>query len=318
MTKIQERPFRNDVRRHGSEAFVVTRLTSSENKLMKNSKSRGQKKKSAKDEELIVIDEKNGLIFESEQALDGYFNSHIVELEKQYLSHRKSSDFSDKTQIKLEKHLDEVLESPDRIWKDEKTFPDLPLHIYTKEIQAKSQDFMYIAICYVTVDDQIPTFVLTHFPTKDKELHKFFKRGELIYDKVFEKVADGALEGDSLLESDGLAIGLYMSMLKVRSDSDIPQAQFKDYADLRESTIEEPDEIWRKSDLNGHQMVVFIKEFPDHATSDLTYVVATIEDEEQAVHTLLFSFPTNDATLVDRYRMGENLQAEEVVQESSH
>ncbi len=300
------------------KADVVTTSSSSENKSMKNSKSRGQKKKSAKDEELIVIDEKTGLIFESEKALDGYFMNHIDELENQYSSKRKSTDFSDKTQLKLEKHLEEVLAAPDRIWKDTKTFPDLVLHIYTKEIQAKSQDFIYIAICYVTVDEQTPTFVLTHFPTKDKELHKYFKRGELIYDKVFEKVADGALEGDSLLESDGLAMGLYLSMLKVRSDQDIPQSEFKNFADLRESTIEEPDEIWRKSDLNGHQMVVFIKEFPDHPTSDLTYIVATVEDEGQAVHTLLFSFPTNDATLVDRYRMGENLQAEEVVQESSH
>ncbi len=285
---------------------------------MKNSKSRGQKKKTAKEQELIVIDEKAGLIFESEDALDGYFINHIEVLEGEYMLKRKSTDFSDKTQIKLEKHLEEVLAAPDRIWKDATSFPDLVLHIYTKEIQAKSQDFIYIAICYVTVDEQTPTFVLTHFPTKDQELHKHFKRGELIYDKVFEKVADGALEGDSLLEADGLAMGLYLSMLKVRSDSDIPQIEFKNYADLRESTIEDPDEIWRKSDLNGHQMVVFIKEFPDHATSDLTYVVATIEDEGQAVHTLLFSFPTNDATLVDRYRMGENLQAEEVIQESSH
>lgn len=301
-----------------SKANVVTFFSSRENKVMKNSKSRGQKKKSAKEEELIVIDEKAGLIFESDDALDGYFIHYIEELEKQYSAQRKSSDFSDKTQIKLEKHLEEVLMAPDRIWKDAKTFPDLTLHIYTKEIPAKSQDFIYIAICYVTIDEQVPTFVLTHFPTKDKELHKFFKRGELIYDKVFEKVADGALEGDSLLEADGLAMGLYLSMLKVRSDQDIPQSEFKNFADLRETTIEEPDEIWRKSDLNGHQMVIFIKEFPDHATHDLTYIVATVEDEGQAIHTLLFSFPTNDATLVDRYRMGENLQAEEVVQESSH
>jgi hypothetical protein len=36
------------------------------------------------------------------------------------------------------------------------------------------------------------------------------------------------------------------------------------------------------------------------------------------VHSLLFSFPTSDTYLLDRYRQGENLQAEEVVQESSH
>ena len=285
---------------------------------MKNSKSRGQKKKAAKDEDLIVIDEAAGLIFESEKALDGYFTSYINKLEEDYSAHRKPSDFSDKTQIKLEKHLEEVLAAPDQIWKDTKSFSDLALHVFMKDIQTKSQDFVYIAICYVTVDDQVPTFVLTHFPTKDQELHQFYKKGELIYDKVYEKVVEGAIEGDSLLEADGLAIGLYTSMLKVRSEQDIPQSEFKNFADLRDSTIEEPDEIWRKPDQNGHQLVIFIKEFPDHPTSDLTYIVATVEEEGQSVHTLLFSFPTTDPTLVDRYRMGENLQAEEVVTESSH
>jgi hypothetical protein len=285
---------------------------------MKNSKSRAQKKKSAKDEDLIVIDEKEGLIFESEKELDGYFGRYIDQLEEQYSNHRKSTDFSDKTQIKLEKYLEELLAGPDQIWKDSTTFPDLILHIYMKEFQTKSQDFVYIAICYVTVEDQVPTFVLTHFPTKDAEMHEYFKRGELIYDQMYEKVVEGAIEGDSLLEADSLAMGLYLSMLKVRSEQDIPQSEFKNFADLRESTIEEPDEIWRKSDLNGHQLVIFIKEFPDHATHDLSYIVATIEEEGQSVHTLLFSFPTTDPTLVDRYRMGENLQAEEVVTESSH
>ncbi len=301
-----------------SKADVVGGDRSRENKFMKNSKSRGQKKKSAKDQELIVIDEKMGLIFESEKALDGYFGPYIDALEKQYTEHRKSSDFTDKTQIKLEKHLEEVLAAPDQVWKDEKMFKDLTLHIYMKDIQTKSQEFVYIAICYVTEEDQVPTFVLTHFPTKDQELYEYYKRGELLYDKVYEKVVEGAVDGDSLLEGDSLAIGLYLSMMKVRSEQDIPQSEFKNYADLREATIEEPDEIWRKSDLNGHQLVIFIKEFPDHATPDLAYIVATIEEEGQSIHTLLFSFPTTDPTLVDRYRTGENLQAEEVVQESSH
>ncbi|MBO9668798.1 MAG: peptidase, partial [Bdellovibrio sp.] len=66
-------------------------------------------------------------------------------------------------------------------------------------------------------------------------------------------------------------------------------------------------------------LVCFIKEFPDHETAkDLTYIAVTQEDEETNVHSLLFSFPTTDSTLADRYRQGENLQAEEVSQESSH
>ncbi len=285
---------------------------------MKNSKSRAKRKKSPKDEELIVIDEKLGLIFESERELHLYFNAYIEKLEQDYLSFRTKEDFSDRAQIKLEKHLEETLDLPDQIWKDEETFKDLVVHIFMKEIHTKSQDFTYIAICYVTVEDQTPTFVLMHFPSKDVQLISKYKNGELVYDKIYEKVVEGALEGDSLLEGDPLAVGLYLSMLKVRSDQDIPQSEFKNFFDLREPSIEEADEIWRKSDIDGNTMVTFIKEFPDHSVSDLTYLVVTIEDESNGVHTLLYSFPTTDPTLVDRYRMGENLQAEEVVQESSH
>jgi hypothetical protein len=47
-------------------------------------------------------------------------------------------------------------------------------------------------------------------------------------------------------------------------------------------------------------------------------MVVTEEDTEAQVNSLLFSFPTKDETLVDRYRQGENLEAEEVATESSH
>lgn len=127
------------------------------------------------------------------------------------------------------------------------------------------------------------------------------------------------MEGDALGEGDPLAMGLYMAMLTVRSEKDIPQDKFHEFADLREDTIENADEIWRKNDLDGNILVSFIKEFPDHETTkDLTYIAVTQEDEESNVHSLLFSFPTTDQSLADRYRQGENLQAEEVSQESAH
>ena len=56
----------------------------------------------------------------------------------------------------------------------------------------------------------------------------------------------------------------------------------------------------------------------DEQNADLHYVVVTIEDTPSSSHALLFSFPTGDKNLLDRYRHGENLQAEEVVQEASH
>lgn len=107
-------------------------------------------------------------------------------------------------------------------------------------------------------------------------------------------------------------------MLTLRSEKDLPETEFHSLEHLRESTIEEADEIWRSNDLNGNTLVTFIKSCPDEGKGDVSYVVVTIEDTESSSHALLFSFPSIDQTLVDRYRHGENLQAEEVVQEASH
>ena len=85
---------------------------------------------------------------------------------------------------------------------------------------------------------------------------------------------------------------------------------------MRFDALEDADEIWRSSDSLGNVLVSFIKEFGDE--EEFSYIVVTVEDAPSGSHALLFSFPTRDRGLVDRYRHGENLQAEEVVQESSH
>ena len=105
-------------------------------------------------------------------------------------------------------------------------------------------------------------------------------------------------------------------MLLLRSDKDFAEDEFGAFSECRETTLEDADEIWRSSDSLGNVLVSFIKEFGDE--EEFTYIVVTVEDAPSGSHALLFSFPTRDKGLVDRYRHGENLQAEEVVQESSH
>ncbi len=267
-----------------------------------------------KDQALLVIDEKAGLIFESEKAMTAHFQPGILALEAEYQSLRQDSDFSDADQMTLESHLEDTLDDPDEVWQDSKTLEDTVLHTFI----ANRGGFHYVAVAYVSTDDGEPTFVLTHFPTRIPETAEAYRRGELVYDKGMEKVQPAVLDGDALGDGDPLAIGLYLSMTKVRSDKDVLEADFIKFADLREDVIENPDEIWRKNDLDGNILVSFIKEFPDHDVKELNYVVVTQEDEQSGVHALLFSFPTTDQALVDRYRQGENLQAEEVVQENSH
>lgn len=281
-------------------------------------KARGSKK-STTEKEFIVIDEVQGLIFENEESMYGYFATYISALEEEYQSIRTTEDLTDEEQLDLEDYLESTLDEPDEIWQDDKTFQDLVIHHFIRSFEVGDQVFHYVAVAYVTVDESYPSFVFIHFPTKDLRVLQNYQRGELAYEKKYEQVQDGAIEGDALGEGDPLAMGLYLAMMKVRSDKDLDQEKFQEFADLREETIETADEIWRKNDLDGNVLVTFIKEYPDHeSTKDLTYVVVTQEDESSNVHSLLFSFPTNDASLADRYRQGENLQAEEVTQESSH
>lgn len=283
------------------------------------SKSRAKTKRSstsaeARDQELIVIDESAGLIFETEAELSAYFEESIAALESEYQALRTAEDFSDDEQVKLEEFLELTLDEPDEIWRDEKTFKEYPLHIFVKDCEG----FFYVVITYLSQDEEEPTFVLSHFPTRDAALVENYERGELLYDRRYESVQPAAVDGDALGEGDPLAVGLFLSMAKLRGEKDIPEKDFQKFANLREETIENPDEIWRKTDLEGQMLVCFIREFPDQEPKDLYYVVLTLEDEENNVHALLFSFPTTDINLVDRYRQGENLQAEEVVQENSH
>lgn len=264
----------------------------------------------------IVIDREGGLVFKSEKELLDYFKPQIEQLEGEYERFRAQLGGQDLDLSDLEEELELTLEEPQEIWHDPKTFSEFPIFHFIRPIE-ESQSY-HVAVTYVSSDDE-PTFIFLHFVTANLDLASKYRRGDLIYDRAFEEVGFGAIDGDALSEGDPLAIGLFIAMLKVRSDKDVADEKFKGLGEeLREESIENADEIWRNTDLTGNQIVTFIKEFPDHEIPELKYVAVTQEDPTSKVHSLLFSFPTNDETLVDRYRHGENLQAEEVVQESSH
>lgn len=275
--------------------------------------------KKVQEKELIVIDEKQGLIFENDKTLFGYFAVPIKEFETQFQKmYDEKNDFSVQEQIEMEGLLEDTLDDPDEIWIDDTTFEDLVVHTFVRTFETKQQTFQYVAVVYINTEDSYPTFVFIHFPTKDLKMLEAFRQNEIIFHRKLEAIQFAAIDGDSLLEGDYLAIGLLESMLKIRGEKDISTDRFQEFAECRESTINSPDEIWRKVDTEGHVLVTFIKEFPDMGVEDLHYLVVTEEDSDSQVNSLLFSFPSSDTSLVDRYRQGENLEAEEVATESSH
>lgn len=271
--------------------------------------SRSSKKRPS---ESIVINEEQGLVFANEEQLYAHFEREIETLEREFFELRGTSDISEPEFKRFDTQLERTLDDPDEVWEDDASLgEDRPVYIYIRHFEG---DVHHVAACYLT--GASPSFVYLHFPTNDQDLLERYRRGALVFERGNADRALGAIEGDALYENDDLAEGLYRAMLLLRSDKDILEDEFLSYADFREDTLEDADEIWRSSDSLGNVLVSFIKEFTDE--DEFTYVVVTVEDEPSGSHALLFSFPTTDAGLVDRYRHGENLQAEEVTQESSH
>lgn len=269
-------------------------------------------KKTARSSNKIIIDDEKGLSFDNEDELYQYFYKEISDLEQEFFDLRPKTDIPEYQLIEYEENLNALIESPDEVWRDTETLPKTELAIYIRKF---SSDLHHVAVVYLT--DEMPSFVYLHFPTNSEILVGEYRRGEKIFDRKMEGGVQGAVEGDALFEGDEFATGLYQAMMKLRQDSDIQENDFQDYAELREESIEEPDEIWRSNDTMGNVLVTFIKEYAEDDEA-LFYIVITIEDLPSGSHALLFSFPTSDEGLVARYRHGENLQAEEVVQEASH
>ena len=275
--------------------------------------------KKLQEKELIIIDESQGLIFENDKTLFGFFAQQIKAMEEKYSKHYNiKKDFNQDEVDQLEDWLESTLDDPDEIWIDDESYPDVPMYTLVKTVDNIEIPFNYIAVVYLNAEEKYPSFVFIHFATKDNELAELFRNKEIIYHRKLESIQFAALDGDSLLEGDLLAIGLLESMMKLRSEKDILAEKFQNYAEYRDETINNPDEIWRKVDSEGNTLVTFVSDISENTQADTYYIVITEEDPNSQVHSLLFSFPTNDETLVERYRQGENLEAEEVSTENSH
>ncbi len=256
----------------------------------------------------LIIDPERQWKFKSEDALYDFFKADIRMLEEEFKKYIDASVESKKQTLEF------TLDDPDEVWERTDLFKDeRPLHIFIKRFDKTFE----IAFCHLF--ELEPVFIYSHVTVPSDFNLEQLQYEFLVRDNKMKEVFRGALDGDSLHEGDELAVGLYKAMLTLRSDDDFKEEEFADFLEIREQTIEEADEIWRSMDSYGNFLVHFIKEYEAEATEEsFHYVATTVEDEMSDSNVLLFSFPTKDKVLLDRFRAGENLQAEEVTQEDSH
>lgn len=268
----------------------------------------------------IVIDEDLGLKFSNEKELFHFFDPMIEKITSWVADEVGDKEVTLDAINDLEERVNLTLEEPDEVWMFEEEHSArsgrLPIFVFIKH--QEDIGCYHLVFAHLNSQDE-PTFIYYHlFVSRSSHLEPF-KKGRMVYSHNFEQVAFGMLDGDLLSEGDELAVGLFSAMLKLRSPQDIPPEKFQELGEeCRDLTVESADEIWRDQDPQGNVLVTFIRSFPDHEISDLFYVVVTKMDPVTQVHSLLFSFPTCDEQLVDRYRHGENLDAEVTNQESAH
>jgi len=268
--------------------------------------------------EEIVIDPHNNLSFQSEKEVFEYFSPSIERLLADLRSRRTSQDLPLHDVEKFTEYVKGTLHQPDEVWemtpieRDDQALPVSAFVAHFKDATYPA-GLYYVVLAYMVEAE--PRFVYLHFPTRDEKLFNTYRKGKLLYKRAHN--VEEASEHDALAEGDELATGLYKAMLTLRSARDIPEEDFLDYQQLRDEVLEQPTEIWRYPDMNGNVLVVFIRSYLGGEKS-FFYVAVTLEEAVSETQSLLFSFPTHDSSLVDRYRRGESLSQETFVREESH
>jgi hypothetical protein len=257
-------------------------------------------KKITDDEIAVLVDDDNDLIFCQDSCVKEHFDSDIERLEDEHIALRGSTDIPLEDFAKYENFLPLVLNEPDEIWEIEAE-DEAPLAFYIGEFLHENETIFYVAAVYLTAER--PSFVYIHFPTRDTKLVEQYRRGELIFD---ESSSEETSDEPDLMEEEGIGFELYSEMIEHRSDNDIDEEEFPRFISLRQPTIESPEEVWRNVDEEGNAILTFIAHH-NFESQIIAYVAVTLEDEVSQETIPIFSFPTVDTKLLERFRTGELL-----------
>jgi hypothetical protein len=260
-------------------------------------------KKIEDEERAVVIDSHNEMIFCGEVCMRENFESEISRLRTEYLSMRGPNDLSENTFDEYKSYLELVLTEPDEVWELPTDEDAPPVSFFIGEFLHKQSPIFYIAAAYYAEDK--PSFVYIHFATNDTGLVQQYRRGTLVYDGLEN---ESELEDDEINE-DSVAFNIYQEMLDNRSDIDIDFDEFSTYDDLKISTIEKPDEVWKRIDDEGNTFLIYITHYQREQEA-VAYIIVAIEDDISDSAVPLFGFPTIDQKLLDRFRVGENLKTD--------
>lgn len=255
------------------------------------------------DEKVVYVEENSNRFFCSEKCIRAYYDPLADFYKKQMLGIRDPHDIAEGDFDEYESYAPLCLANPDEIWAEE-TENGESVTYFLANFTNEGGKFTYVVMCFCL--ELEPTYIILSFPTRDKRLVEEFRRGQQVEiakegEEPTEPDVSSALN-DDFLARQGQAIE--EDMLRHRRANDIPKSEFDDYAHLLDQTIENPDEVWELQDEGDNTLLTLLHSQDEN----LHYVVICNCERSAEGHEnwrVIYSFPTNDAALVQHYRRGQ-------------
>lgn len=254
------------------------------------------------DEKIVYVEESANRYFCSEKCIRAYYDPMSEHYRKQMLDIRDPHDISEADFAEYESYAPLCLSNPDEEWVDTTEFGET-ITYFLSNFTNEGGKFTYIVACFCLEDE--PTYILLSFPTRDKKLAEEFRRGEKIERKDDDEEPGEPEISSPVLTEDFLARqgnAIEEEMLRHRDPTDVPKEEFEEYVHLVDQTIENPDEVWELQDEGDNPILTLISQHEE----SLHYVVICTFDATQTQESwrVIYSFPTRDPALVQRYRRG--------------
>ena len=255
------------------------------------------------DDKIMYVEEDSKRYFCSEKCIRTYYDPMSEHYRLEMHSIRDPHDIPESDFDQYESYAPLCISDPDEVWT---TVTENGERFYTfmATFTNEGGKFTYVVMCFCL--EMEPTYIVMSFPSRDKKLVEEFRKGEKVEISQAESESSTEPEVSPILAEDFLAKqgnAIEEEMLRYRNAADIPKKEFEDYTHLVEQTIESPDEVWELQDDANNTLLTLITQQDEN----LAYVVICAFDhtqEAQESWRVVYSFPTNDASLVQRYRRG--------------
>ncbi len=260
--------------------------------------------------QLQYVEENSDRGFCSETCILDFYRPYMQVLEKEEKVWREELAIHQDTEhlhLLAENHyIDKVLHQPHEIWKLQlNTGQYIFTHIAIIRINEK--DLFYIAIC--THYENEPSFVYYRTITSSSMLLNKYRRDEKQHFENPEVHEDqNAMAMEILEELENKKSTALAEMIMVRKDSDIPIEEFLSFDKYLNLTLNDPDEIYLDTDVDGDSVYIHIKSYLGQGQS-FFYVVVTLkyEDGEGIKYLPVIGFPSFDDELYTMYAKGKRI-----------